>query len=323
MRLSLCLCLLFLAGCGTPSFLITPVSGTFELHESVVQNGNGFGGGKIAIIPVEGSLIDVLSGGLLQVQENPLSLFVQELDKAAADDSVKAIVLRVNSPGGSVTTSDTMYDALLRFKAKTHKPVIASAQEVCASGAYYVTCGADKVLATPTSVVGSIGVIFESFEFVGTMEKLGVTSIVVKSAELKDMGSPFKHLTEHERDLMQQMVDEYYARFKSIVFTNRKITDPQQMNLVSDGQVFSGETAAKLGLVDQVGRLDDAIDLVRDGQCAGRVGGDVQPSVRLHRLDYASAATPSPQSKTSEMNLKLLPMSQDVLPNGFYYLWQP
>ena len=156
----------FVAGCGTPSFLVTPVSNSSKLQEVSVESGRAFAG-KVAIIEVEGMLIDDRGGGLLQPTENPLSLFVQQLNEAANDDSVKAVVLRVNSPGGSVTTSDTMYDAVLRFKAKTHKPVIASAQEVVASGAYYVSCGADKIIVNPTSIVGSIGVIFETFDFAG------------------------------------------------------------------------------------------------------------------------------------------------------------
>jgi len=143
-----CCLLLLVAGCGTGSFLITPVSDTSELKQIAVQSGDK--SGKVAIVEVEGMLMDERSGGLLQPSENPLSLFIQELDQAASDDSVKAIVLRVNSPGGSVTTSDTMYDALLRFKAKTHKPVIASAQELYASGAYYVSCAADKIIVNPT-----------------------------------------------------------------------------------------------------------------------------------------------------------------------------
>src|ERR1700722_1405575 len=157
-----CSLLLLVAGCGAGSFLITPVVNKSELDQITAQAGNR--SAKVAIIEVEGMLLDERGGGLLLPSENPLSLFVQELDQAAADDSVKAVVLRVNSPGGSVTTSDTMYDALLRFKAKTHKPVIASAQEVAASGAYYVSCGADKIIVCPTSIVGSIGVIFESFD---------------------------------------------------------------------------------------------------------------------------------------------------------------
>jgi protease-4 len=247
-------------------------------------------------------------------------MFVQQLDQAASDDSVKAIVLRVNSPGGSVTTSDTMYDALQRFKAKTHKPVIASAQELDASGAFYVSCAADKIIVNPTSIVGSIGVIFESFDLEGTLDKLGVRTDAIKSAPLKDMGSPYRHLTPEAREVMQGMVDEYFARFKNIVTTNRGIKDSTTLDLVTDGRVFSGTRAVELGLADQVGRLPDAIDLAR--QMGNAPGGEVIMYKRPY--GYAGsiyAETPIPQPQSNDMNLKL-PMS-NWLPDGFYYLWQP
>ena len=284
-----------------------------------MAQGRAFGG-KIAIIEVEGMLLDDRTGGLLQPSENPLSLFVQELSQAADDDAVKAVILRVNSPGGSVTTSDTMYDALLRFKAKTHKPVIASAQEVAASGAYYVSCGADKIIVSPTSIVGSIGVIFESFEFEDTLEKLGAREVSIKSAPLKDMASPYTHLTPEARAVMQDMVDEYYARFKNVVITSRGIKDAKTLALVTDGRVFSGQNAVTLGLADQTGRLDDAIDMAR--RMADAPGAEVVMYKRPYGYSgsiYAEMPLPEPHSNS--MNLKL-PMS-NWLPGGFYYLWQP
>src|SRR4051794_6906329 len=172
---------LLLAGCGTPSFLVTPIANTSQLEETDVAAGRGWFGGKIAIVEVEGMLMNARSAGFLQPTENVLSLFTQELGRAAADPDVKAIVLRVNSPGGTVSASDAMYQILQRFKARTHKPVVASAQEVAASGAYYVSCGADKIIAQPTSIVGSIGVIFETYNLTGTMQKLGIRPGAFKS----------------------------------------------------------------------------------------------------------------------------------------------
>ncbi|MDP9175158.1 MAG: signal peptide peptidase SppA [Planctomycetota bacterium] len=323
MRLVVCIPFLFLlSGCGTPSLLITPVSNTYELQQVDVKAGKGLtASSKVAIIAVEGTLMDVREGGLLRGEENPLSLFVQELDEAASDDSVKAVVLRVNSPGGSVTCSDVMYDAVLRFKQQTHKPVVASAQEVVASGAYYVSCAADRIVVNPTSVVGSIGVIFETFDLVGTMDKLGVRSEAIKSAELKDMGSPFKHMTAHEREVMQGMVDEYYARFKSVVSSNRPLKDPAMFPTITDGRVFSGARAVELGLADQTGRLQDAIEIARQMASAPKA------SVIMYKRPfgysgsiYADASTPEP--KSNEMSLKL-PLSEPMFPTGFYYLWQP
>ena len=320
MRITISLSLLLLlTGCGASSLLITPVSNTSKLDEISVEPGKAFGG-KIAIIEVEGMLLDDRTGGILQPTENPLSLFIQELNEAAGDDSVKAVVLRVNSPGGSVTTSDIMYDALLRFRHETHKPVIASAQELAASGAYYVSCGADKIIVNPTSLVGSIGVIFESFDFQDTLEKLGAREVSVKSAPLKDMGSPWVHLTPEAYKIMQNLVDEYYARFKNVVVTSRGIHDAATLKLVTDGRVFSGEQAVKLGLADQTGRLDDAIALAR------QMGDAPDAEVVMYKRPYGYSGSiyaemPAPLPQSNDLNLKL-PMS-DWLPNGFYYLWQP
>jgi len=304
-------------GCGMPSFLVTPVSNPTELEEAKVVPGNG---DKIAIIPVEGMLLDARGGGFLQQQENPLSLFVQELDRAACDDRVKAVVLRVNSPGGSVTTSDTMYRAVQEFRKKTHKPVIASAQELDASGAYYVSCAADKVVVTPTSLVGSVGVIFETFDVVGTMDKLGIKSQAFVSGDLKEMGSPLKHRDDKEKLVIQTLVNDYFAGFTTLVAQNRPLKD-NAMDQIKDGRIFSGTSAVELGLADQAGGLDDAIALART--MANTPHAQVVMYKRPYGYGgsiYASNATPQPQANVLQLRL---PMELPFLPAGFYYLWQP
>ena len=160
--------LVLAAGCGTPSLLITPVANTQRLDEIEVEPGKGWSAGKIAIIEVEGMILNARTGGFMQPQENKLSLFVEQLNAAKQDPSIKAIVLRINSPGGTVTASDTMYEAVIKFKEETNKPVIASTQDMACSGAYYIACASDTIVAHPTSVVGSIGVIFHTFDVEGT-----------------------------------------------------------------------------------------------------------------------------------------------------------
>ena len=307
----------FCGGCGTPSFLITPVSNPTELEEAKVVPGNG---DKIAIIPVEGMLVDARGGGFLEQQENPLSLFVQELDRAATDSNVKAVVLRVNSPGGSVTTSDTMYRAVQDFRKKTGKKVIASAQEVDASGAYYVSCAADKVVASPSSLVGSVGVIFETFDLVGTMDKLGIRSEAFVSGDLKEMGSPLKHRDDKEKQVIQSLVNEYFAQFSSLVAQNRPLKD-KAMDEIKDGRIFSGTREVELGLADQNGGMDDAITLART--LAGTPNAQVVMYKRPYGYGgsiYASTQTPRPQANVLQLRL---PMELPFLPAGFYYLWQP
>jgi protease-4 len=313
-------CLVF--GCGTPSLLITPVQNTNKLEEVPVADGGTWGGGKIAIIELEGLLMNARTGGFLQPGENKLSLFTQQLERAAADRQVKAVVLRINSPGGTVTCSDNMYELVRRFRAETGKPVISSCQEVCASGAYYVACGSDQIVANPTSVVGSIGVIMTTFEVSGTMSKLGIRAESITSGPLKDMGSPFKPLTPEARTVMQGMIDDYYQRFKMVVTSTRhELTDNQTIERATDGRVFSGEQALQMGLVDRVGRLDDAIDLARQMAHAPRA------SVVMYKRPYgysgsiyADMSTPQPRANVLMLDL---PETDLVLPRGFYYLWRP
>jgi protease-4 len=266
-------------------------------------------------------ILNMKTGGFMQPTENELSRFTQEMELAANDPAVKAVVLRVNSPGGTVTASDVMYQTVKRFKAQTHKPVVASLQDVAASGAYYVSCASDKIIAHPTSVVGSIGVIFNTFNVAGTLDKIGAKSEAIKSGPLKDMGSPFKDLDPQAREVMQGMVDEYYKRFVAIVTSNRPIPNSETVKMVTDGRVFSGARAAELGLVDQTGLLDDAIE---EAKKMAHVPG---AKVIIYRRPYGYngsiyAGTPIPQPQANVMQLKI-PGINDRLPSGFYYVWEP
>ncbi len=315
------------AGCGNPSFLVTPVANSNKLEEEEVDQGKGWAADKIAIIEVEGMLVNARSGGFLQPTENSLSLFTQQLKHAAEDPAVKAVVLRVNSPGGTVSTSDAMYQMVKDFRQKTHKPVIASAQEVAASGAYYVSCAADKIIAQPTTVVGSIGVIFNSLDFEGTLDKIGARSWAIKSGPLKDMGSPFKHLTAREEAVMQEMVDEYFIRFQQIVSSNRPVTErppatmPADYEGVYSGRVFSGEQAMQLGLVDQTGLLADAINVAR--KMANARGAKVVMYKRPYGYGGSIYATSPIRSPRADVLKLELPGIGTNLPSGFYYLWRP
>jgi protease IV len=323
--------LLFAVGCGTPSLLITPVSTSSDLQEEVVQPGKGFFPSKVAVIEVEGMLANAREGGLLKPTENKLSLFVQQLDKAENDSDVKAVVLRVNSPGGTVSCADAMYDMVVRFRKKTGKPVVASIQEIGASGAYYVSCGADKIMAQPTSLVGSIGVIFETMDFVGTLDKLGVRSYAIKSGSLKDMGSPFKTLEPREQAVLQSMIEEDFARFIGVVRDNRLVTEKPAPQLtdyeeatyggIYSGRVFSGETAVKLGLIDKTGLLSDAIDEAKN--LAGVPNAEAVMYRRPYGYGgsiYADSDIPAPRSDVMHLEL---PGESDFLPDGFYYIWHP
>lgn len=318
------LLLLLVGGCGAPSLLITPVSNRTDLVEEEVQPAKGWTRSKIVIIPLEGMIINAQKTGLLEPGENAVSLLTQQLQRAQNDDSVKAVVLRLNSSGGTVTSSETIYRLVRDFRKRTGKPVIASIQEVAASGAYYIACGTDQIVAQPTSVVGSIGVIFTTFDVVGTMDKIGVRTYTIKSGQLKDMGSPFKALTPAERQVIQDLIDQYFVRFRSTVQTQRKLSDDQTVT-VTDGRVFSGEQAMALKLVDRLGTLEDALDLARER--ANARGARAVLYLRPYGYGgsiYASNQLPAPEAKGgTTLNIPGFREMLPALPAGFYYLWQP
>ena len=330
--LSLCALALFCGGCGAPSFLITPVANSNSLVAAEVQPGKGWWPPRVAIIEVEGLLMNARAGGFLQATENPVSKFTQQMEAAERDKSVCAVVLRVNCPGGTVTASDTMYQIVKRFREKTGKPVVASTQEVAASGGYYIALASDKVVVQPTSIVGSIGVVFETMQFKGAMDKLGISSESIKSGSLKDMGSPFKLLRDDEKQVMQEMVNEYFARFVRVVRERRpNVKEEPASDLdayrkpgyagVFSGRVFSGEKAVALGLADQTGLLSDAIDLAR------KLANEPNAGAIIYRRPYAyggsiyaNSETPTPQAGVVRLEL---PQTSALLPDGFYYLWRP
>lgn len=324
MRIGLLALLCGVAGCSPPSILLTPVFDAGKLREQTVQPGRGLSGEKIAIVEVEGLLINARTGGgLVSPSENRLSLFVQQMERAARDPAVKAVVLRVNSPGGTVTASDTMYQVVRRFRDETGKPVIASCQEVAASGAYYVSCAADAIVAQPTTVVGSIGVIFSSFNVEGTLNLIGVKPEVVKSGRLKDMASPFKPLAGEERQIVQQMIDEYHRGFVAVVQSGRSLPASPAIDDLTDGRIFTGEQALRLGLVDRLGLLDDALKLAREKANAPGARAVMYKRPYGHSGSiYATQDAPPPGMSPTGVVLNL-PESVVTLPRGFYYLWEP
>lgn len=309
--------MVLLVGCSAPSLLIKPVFDAERFDESVVRAGSS---AKIVVISVDGLIANARAPGLLSAGENKLDVFTQQLERAAKDSAVKAVVLRINSPGGTVTGSDAMYEIARRFREESDKPVVASIQEVGASGGYYVSLAADEIVSQPTSVVGSIGVIFNTFEFSGAMAMLGVRAEAIKSGELKDMASPFHELSPREREVMQTLVNEYFDRFRSLVAARRGL-DSERLAAVTDGRVFSGQQGLNVGLVDRLGTLDDAIDR------AAELAGVKSPRVVMYHRPYgprgsiyASANAIDAEARTLRIEL---PGVSDFMPSGFYYLWRP
>lgn len=313
----------FLGGCGNPSFLVTPVYPSANLQEVTVQKApkDAKGpGGKIAVVELEGMIVNAKTGGFMGPQENGVNRFAESLTRAEEDPEVKAVVLRINSPGGAVSASDTLYEEVKRFKARSKKPVIAAVQDVGASGAYYVACAADEIIVQPTSIVGSIGVIFQTFNVSGAMMRIGVTSDAIKSDKNKDAGSPFRAMTEDERAIFQKMIDDYYGRFKGIV-QGRTLKVPAEKTAIAfDGRVFTGTDAVQIGLANRTGQLSDALDRAREIAKA--------PKARavMYKLPFSEqgsiyASSPAPKPEGNVWRVQVPGINE--LPPGFYYVWQP
>lgn len=248
--------LLLLSGCIYNISLFPKVG---PLRETVVS---GKGVNKIVLIDISGFISEKKPSGLV-ARPDMVSRLKEELTAAAKDDKVKAILLRINSPGGTITASDLIYHEVLQFKKKTGKKVIVSILDLGTSGAYYIAMAADKIVVHPTSVIGSIGVIMMHVNFEGLMKKVGVSAESIKSGPLKDMGSPMRPLSPESRGVLQGIINDMYERFLMVIVENRKNLSADQIRTLADGRVYTASEALKSGLVDQIGYLDQAIELTQ------------------------------------------------------------
>lgn len=211
---------------------------------------------QVAVLDLEGIILD--SKG-----------FVQELEVFGKAGGVRAVVLRINSPGGGVAAAQEIYEAVQRFRAETGKKVVVSMASVAASGGYYVACGSDRIFANPGSITGSIGVIAEWYNYGELLQWAKLQDIVFKSGEFKDTGSPTRPLTDAEKEYFQNLIDNMYGQFVAAVAANRNMSEDDVRKL-ADGRVFTGQQAKDNGLIDELGALEDAV--ISAGKLAGIVG---------------------------------------------------
>lgn len=275
---------------------------------------------KVLMIDIDGTISSALETGFLSREKSVVARVFERLERAAADPAVKAVIIRLDTPGGEVTASDIIYHEILRFKERTGRPVIGLMMSVAASGGYYIASACDLILAHPSTLTGSIGVIsvFPSVE--ALMAKVGVKVAVIKSGAAKDSGSPFRDMTEDDKKIFQGIIDEYYESFLAVVAKGRrgKIKEAD-LRTIADGRVYTAPQALKLGLIDGIGYFEDAFGKARD--LAG---------IERARL---VAYTYFPKTKTnvyasrlgdfSPVDAKVLEAIVGALKTGFYYLWLP
>lgn len=224
-------------------------------HEMVVK---GRGPNKILMLPVHGLITNEPTKRYLHRGRSMVDSFKAMLDQAEKDDKIKAVLIEVDSPGGGITASDILCKRLVDFKKKSKAKVVVMMQDVAASGGYYISAPADRILAHPTTITGSIGVIMPYVSLADLIQRWGIKPDHVKSGKMKDMGSLLRDMEPEERQILQGIIDEMHDRFVTTVATHRGMPKEKVAEL-ADGRVYTGEMAKKVGLVDEVGYLDDAI----------------------------------------------------------------
>jgi protease-4 len=306
------------AGCSVISVDLSPR--VRPLREETVE---GRGAAKVLLVDVSGFLSDEGSPALTIGSPPPrvplLVRFREELKKAAEDPQVKALLLRINTPGGTVTASDIMYRELEMFRRERAIPIIAVLMDVAASGGYYVALAADQIIAHPTSVTGSIGVIMLTVSAEGLMQKIGVSATAIKSGERKDMGSPFRTLTAEERAILQGVIDDLHRQFVTKVTERRRLPEATARTH-ADGRIYTAGQALAEKLVDRVGYMPDAIEAAR------RAAGLTEASVIVYQRPREYRATYYAKAETDATTLgsSLGQLASLAGPGPrFFYLWLP
>lgn len=329
-RRRLLLPLLAASALCAPGCIVIPIGDLLRgppLGEQTLLEGAGWcSKDKIAVIDVSGTILAEERSSLLFPRENTLAETKARLDLARSDPQVKAVVLRISSPGGEVTACDVLAREIRSFKGDRKVPVVACITDIGASGGYYVASAADTIHAQPTAMVGSIGVILQSFDLSGLMATIGVANAPVKSSPQKDLNSPFRPMTEEERAVLQKLVDDMYERFLGVVAEGRPGLSKDDLRRVADGRVVSGTEAKNLGLVDAVGYLSDAIEEARkradiDSPTIVRYTRAARSGANIYSLADLGRASDGPDRGGGGIHLSLdAPL--DATPR-LYYLWRP
>jgi protease-4 len=294
--------------------------GEERLKEYAIE---GTGGGKVLVIPIRGFLSDAPERGLLGDTPGVVQEAVAQLRLAKKNGDIKAVLLEIDSPGGLTTAADMLYHEILLFKESTHVPVVAALMDVAASGGYYVALPADRIVAHPTTVTGSIGVVLIQPRVNGLMEKVGVAVEVTKSGLDKDIGSPFRPSTPEEQRLFQDLIDKLAKRFFNLVAKHRKM-GPDALESISSARIYLSEDALRLGLIDRIGYLSDALSEVKN-----LAGLPEDAKVVVYRRTkypndnlYNTLASSNAGAGLSLVDLRLHELVPTLSP-GFYYLWMP
>jgi protease IV len=308
--LALVVLLPVLSGCFVIKVNLAPEAQPLE--EQVIS---GAGRDKIVLMDISGVITSEESPASLGSGRQPgmVAAMREQLDRAREDKNVRAVVIRINSPGGGVTASDMLYHEIRKFRSETGVKVLAHFTDTGTSGAYYAALAADRITAQPTTITGSIGVIMLRVDATGLMEKIGVHAFEIVSGPEKGMGSPFRTMSAEEKKIFQDMIDSLYGRFVSVVAEERKM-DPGRVRKLADGRIYTSTEAKEAGLIDGIGYLDDALNQAKT------LANISQAKV----VTYVKPGEFRPTIYSVNMNLFNLNLGELAVPGTkFTYLWMP
>jgi protease IV len=309
--------ILILSGCGAPQIKFFTDS-TDPLKEITLE---GKTREKILIIPIRGLISNSPDEGFLKTKPSVVQEVVSQLNIAEDDHNIKVIILQIGSLGGTVTASDVLYHEISRLKERKNIKIVAVLMDIATSGGYYIALPADLIVAHPTTVTGSVGVVFIRPEVTDLMGKIGLRVNVVKSGENKDMGAVYREATAKEKELLQNLVDKMGKRFIDLVSEHREI-DHQGLSEVASAKIMLADEAEKLGLIDRIGYMPDALNEAK--KLAGLP--DNTRVVVYRRSDYPddnyyNPITMNSNGKTLSIFDLGINNTATFLAPGFYYLW--
>ena len=308
--------MILIAGCATPRINLFNAAPE-PLKEFTLE---GAGSVKILLISINGLISDSPKKNFLSSPHSVVDNVMAQINKARKDKQIKAVLLKINSPGGTITASDILYHEISLYKEATGVKIAVSMMDVAASGAYYISLPADMIMAHPTTITGSVGVISLQPKVKGFMDKLGLAFDTQKFGKNKDMGSPFRESNGEEQKLLQKAVNDFGERFIGLVKKHRKLSE-KALTEISTARVFLADEALALALVDKIGYMSDALKETK------RIAGipDDASVIVYRRVEfpednyYNIAGTESGKMNIPAINIEL-PEALS-LKAGFYYLW--
>ena len=309
----------FFSGCA---MITVQIGSKISPYEEKTISGKGVD--KILLIDITGVISNKSRSDIIGIRKElgMVEKVKEQLKKAEEDKRIKAIILRLNTPGGTVTASDIIYHELLGFKKKRDVKIIAAMMDLSTSGGYYISMSADKIVAHPTTITGSIGVLALKLNVKGLFEKIGIEGETVKSGEKKDITSPFRPFSEEEKEIFQEIIDSLFQSFVNVVKTGRKDLSNKEIENITDGRIYTAKQALMLKMIDKIGYLEDAIELAKK-----ETGLKEAKVITYHRSfqykeNIYSSNYPDVPRTINFFNMDMNSFA-DKIGTKFMYIWMP